>query len=332
MRKLIVKYIKKVGVIYKPLLWLYVNCLDIKKHLHKYIHRQRRCSFGDENINKTFYVIGVSNSTAGLFAVVKSTFCHICYAINKGYIPVVDMQNFNNQLTDGNDMGKNAWELYFKQPGGYNLDDISQSRNIIKSCTLPFPEGVEIGFDTSMDEAFRKEFSPLYKKYVVPTPEVAKYAQQKLDVVIGERKCVLGVLCRGTDYTESKPSGHPIQPTAEQAIIKAKEVMLQNGFEYVFLATEDQRIYNAFDDAFGNKLLFSGQKLYDGMNGKKFLSELSTNNYSEKWHNIVDYFSTIYILSKCDGLLAGLTCGSICAYLMPNAYSYTYFWNLGRYR
>lgn len=332
MKNLVVKYIKKVGVIYKPLLWLYVNLMNIKRLIHKYIHRQRRFSYGNEHPDKTFYVIGVPSTTAGLFAIVKSVFCHICYATKQGFIPVVDMQNIKNQLSDGNDMGKNAWELYFQQPGGYNLDDISRSKNIIKSCSLPYPEGVEIGFDTSMDEAFHTEFSPLYKKYVVPTPEIAKYAQQKLDVVIGARQHVLGVLCRGTDYSENKPSGHPIQPTAEQAIIKAKEVMSQNGFEYVFLATEDQRIYNAFHDAFGNKLLFSGQKLYNGMNGKKFLSELSINNYSEKWHNIVDYFSTIYILSKCDGLLAGLTCGSICAYLMPNAYYYTYFWDLGRYR
>lgn len=332
MNRAIVELIKKIGIVNKPLYWFYIKFLDIKNRINKYRHRQRRCSYGDEYPDKTFYVIGVPSKTAGLFAIVKSVFCHICYAFQQGFTPVVDMQNFNNQLTDGNDMVKNAWELYFQQPGGYGLEDISCSRNIVKSCSLPFPEGVEIGFDTSMDTAFHKKFSPLYKKYVVPTPEVAKYAQQKLDIVIGDRRNVLGVLCRGTDYTESKPSGHPIQPTAEQAITKTKEVMLQKGFEYVFLATEDKRIYNAFFDAFGNKLLFSGQKLYDCMNGKKFLSEISTNDYSEKWHNIVDYYSTIYILSKCDGLLAGLTCGSICAYLMPNAYSYTYFWNLGKYR
>lgn len=327
-----IEQIKKIGVIYKPLLWLYLHCLDVKKRIYNYKHRERRFSFGEENVDETFYVIGVSHDTAGLFAIVKSAFCHICYALQKGYVPVVDMQNFKSQLSDINNTEKNAWELYFKQPGGYSLDSISKSRNIIKSSSLPYPKGVEIGFDTSMDEVFYKNFSPLYKKFIIPTSEVAEYAQQKLEVVIGNRCHVLGVLCRGTDYTDSKPSGHPIQPTAEQAINKAKEVMSQNGFEYVFLATEDKRIYNAFLDAFGNKLLFSGQKLYEGLNGKKFLSELSANSYSEKWHDIVDYYSTIYILSMCEGLLAGLTCGSICAYLMHNTYSYTYFWDLGRYR
>lgn len=328
----VVEQIKKVGIVYKPLYWFYVRYLDIKKRITKYRHRERRCSYGDENPDKTFYVIGMTYTTAGLYAIVKSIFCHIVYANFKGYVPVVDMKNFNSQISDGVDSEKNAWELYFQQPGGFYLQDISRSKKIIKSCSLPYPKGVEIGLDTPMTADFHAEFSSQYKKFIVPTPEVLAYAQQKLESVVGNRKRVLGVLCRGTDYVESKPSGHPIQPTAEQAIAKAKEVMGQYGYDYVFLATEDKRIFNKFHEAFGDKLLFSGQKLYDGLKGKKFLSELAPTDYSEKWHNIVDYFSTIYILSKCDGLLAGLTCGSICAYLMSDGYCYTYFWNLGKYK
>ncbi len=324
--------IKKNQIIYQFIYGLYLLFLDTKKCINNYKHRQRRCSFGSEHPAKTFYVIGVTYTTAGLFAIVKSVFCHICYAYQKGYIPVVDMQNFKSQLSDTNDPGNNAWELYFQQPGGYNLKDISKSKNIIKSSSLPFPDGIEIGFDTPMNDDFHNEFAPLYEKYVVPTLKVDKYAKKKWEEVIGNKNNILGILCRGTDYTESKPSGHPIQPTAEQAVAKAKEVMSQYGFENIFLATEDKYIYNVFLEAFGDKLLFSGQKLYEGINGKKFLSELQVANYFEKWSNTVDYYSTIYILSKCDGLLAGLTCGSICAYMMSKEYRYTHFWDLGRYK
>ena len=331
MRKAVVEYIKKVKVVYKTLWALYVCYLDVKKVVNKYIHRQRRYSYGEEHPDMTFYIVGANHSTAGLFAIVKSVFCHICYAYQQGYIPVVDMQNFRSQLSDNEHKSTNAWDLYFQQPGGYSLEDISSSKNIIKSCSLPYPEGVEIGFDTKLDEAFHKKFSPLYEKYVVPTSAVAAYAEKKKEQVVGNRQNIIGVLCRGTDYTENKPTGHPIQPTAEQAVEKTKEVMAQYGYECVFLATEDKRIYNTFNEAFGDRLLFSGQKLYDGMNGKKFLSEISVTNYSEKWHNTVDYYSTIYILSKCDGLIAGLTCGSICAYMMSKGYRYIHFWDLGRY-
>ena len=325
------EHLKKVQIIYEPIYWLYLRYLAIRKCIKKYTHRQRRCSYGSENPDRTFYVIGVSYPTAGLFAIVKSVFCHICYAYQKGFIPVVDMQNFKSQLSDKNNTNTNAWELYFQQPEGYNLKDISKSKNIIKSSSLPFPEGVQIGFDTPMNNIFHDEYASLYEKCIVPAREVETYANNKREKVIGNKQHVLGVLCRGTDYTESKPSGHPIQPTAEQAVAKAKEVMSQYGYDYIFLATEDKRIYNVFLEAFGDKLLFSGQRLYEGMDGKKFLSEIKVANYSEKWHNTVDYYSTIYILSKCDGLLAGLTCGSICAYMMSREFNYTYFWNLGRY-
>lgn len=326
------EYIKKTQFIYKPLYWLYILYLDVNKRISKYRNRERRCSYGENHPDKTFYIIGFTYTTAGLFAIVKSIFCHICYAVQQGYIPIVDMQHFSSQLSDNEHKESNAWELYFQQPGGYHLEDISRSKNIIKSCSLPFPEGVEIGFDTPMNGNFHKKYAPFYEKYIVPTPEIATYANNKREKVIGNKQHVLGVLCRGTDYTESKPSGHPIQPTAEQAVAKAKEVMSQYGYEYIFLATEDKRIYNVFRDSFGDRLLFSGQKLYEGMKGKKFLSELKVDNYFEKWHNTIDYYSTIHILSKCDGLLAGLTCGSICAYLMSKGYSYTHFWDLGRYQ
>lgn len=326
------EYIKKIQFIYKPLYWLYILYLDVNKRISKYRNRERRCSYGENHLDKTFYIIGFTYTTAGLFAIVKSIFCHICYAVQQGYIPIVDLHNFSSQLSDNEHKESNAWELYFQQPGGYHLEDISRSKNIIKSCLQPFPEGVEIGFDTTLDTAFHQKYAPLYEKYIVPTPEVATYANNKREKVIGNKQHVLGVLCRGTDYTESKPSGHPIQPTAEQAVAKAKEVMSQYGYDYIFLATEDKRIYNVFLEAFGDKLLFSGQRLYEGMDGKKFLSEIKVANYSEKWHNTVDYYSTIYILSKCDGLLAGLTCGSICAYMMSKGYGYTHFWDLGRYQ
>ena len=326
------EYIKKIQFIYKPLYWLYILYLDVNKRISKYRNRERRCSYGENHPDKTFYIIGFTYTTAGLFAIVKSIFCHICYAVQQGYIPIVDLHNFSSQLSDNEHKESNAWELYFQQPGGYHLEDISRSKNIIKSCSQPFPESVEIGFDTTLDTAFHQKYAPLYEKYIVPTPEVATYANNKREKIIGNKQHVLGVLCRGTDYTESKPSGHPIQPTAQQAVAKAKEVMSQYGYDYIFLATEDKRIYNVFLEAFGDKLLFSGQRLYEGMDGKKFLSEIKVANYSEKWHNTVDYYSTIYILSKCDGLLAGLTCGSICAYMMSKGYGYIHFWDLGRYQ
>lgn len=321
---------KRLGKIYEGIHGVYTYYLKCKKQIRQYICRERRCSFGNENPDKTFYIIGVPHTTGGLFAIVKSVFCHICYAVEKGYIPVVDMENFSSQLSDGT-IADNAWESYFEQPCGYSLKDIAKSKNIIRSASLPYPKGVEIGFNTPINQELYNRYHILYSKYIRPCEAVRIYLDKKYDMVTGGRHKILGTLCRGTDYTERRPSGHPIQPSASEAFSKAKQIMEDKEYDTLFLATEDQKIYDYFKEKLGDRLIFSGQKLYSGLNGKQFLSEIPVANYSEKWHNIVDYYATIYILSKCEGLSAGLTCGSLCAYLMSDSYQHVYFWELGQY-
>lgn len=322
--------VKRLGFVYNGVHHIYTFYLSCLKNWKRFKCREKKYSYGDDNPDKTFYVIGVNHTSAGLFAIVKSISCHVIYAIQKGYIPVIDMQNFRSQLNDGVKQS-NAWEAYYKQPCNYGLGDIKHSKNIVVSSSLPYPDGVEIGFDTTLDKNSYDKYHDLFKQYIVPNVAVATYADMKYASVIADKKQVLGVLCRGTDYTENKPVGHSIQPSPQQAIDKVREVMAEQGFEYVFLATEDRKIFDHFKHEFGDKLLFSGQKLYDGMNGKKYLSEIPVSCSAEKWQNIVDYYATIYILSKCDGLVAGLTCGSICSYFMTDGYEYVYFWNLGKY-
>lgn len=322
---------KRLGFIYTAAHKCYELYLESKKSIKAFRLRERKLCYGNENPDKTFYVIGVNYSTSGLYSIVKSVYCHIYYALQKGYIPVVDMQNYKSQLSDGVENG-NAWEAFFYQPCGYSLKDIEKSENIIKSSRLLYPEGVEIGFDTVLDDEWYKKYHGLYHKHVVTNDIVTQYADMKYEKVIGNKKNVLGVLCRGTDYTENKPFDHPIQPSIEQAIGKVKEVVQERGYEYVFLATEDKKYYDRFKQELGDKLLFSGQKLYEGMNGVKYLCDIPVSSFSEKWQNIVDYHATIHILSKCNGLVTGLTCGSICAYLMTEGYDFAYFWNLGKYK
>lgn len=321
---------KHTGFLYDFVHKGYEAYLHTQKALYNYKNRERACSYGNENPDKTFYVIGFNYTTAGLFSIVKSIACHVKYALHNGYIPVVDMQNFHSQMSQGVNEG-NAWEAYFKQPLGYCLEDIENSKNIIQSASLPYPKGIDVGFDSKIDQSLHDEWHNIYKQYLVPNDTVAAYSDAKFKSVIGDKNKVLGVLCRGTDYTQNKPVGHPIQPTPQQAVEKVRQVIEAKGYEYVFLATEDKSIYDVFNAEFGERLLFSGQKLYESLDGAKYLSDLPISSKSEKWKSIVDYYATIHILTKCNGLVAGLTCGSICAYLMADSYDFVYFWDLGRY-
>lgn len=69
---------------------------------HKYFifkGRQRKICLGSKNADKTFYVIGWNDEGGGLFWIVNKVCMHIAYALDHGYIPVVDLKNYITQYT-----------------------------------------------------------------------------------------------------------------------------------------------------------------------------------------------------------------------------------------
>lgn len=77
---------------------LYKIARKVKRLLHEIRIRERRISWGNEYPDKTFYVIRIDFPMAGLFAIVKSFLSHVEYALDKGYIPIIDMKNSKSQF------------------------------------------------------------------------------------------------------------------------------------------------------------------------------------------------------------------------------------------
>ena len=103
----------------------------------KWKWRERTVSYGNENPDKTFFVIRRATCKVGLFSHVMTNMGLVRYAMENNYIPVIDMQSNLNSYLEESQVGKeNAWEFYFEQPCGYTLKDISKSRNVILSDGL----------------------------------------------------------------------------------------------------------------------------------------------------------------------------------------------------
>ena len=64
---------------------------------------------------------------------------------------------------------------------------------------------------------------------------------------------MLGILARGTDYVAARPKGHPIQPEPCQIIAKAEEILEKYSCDGIYLATEDQDIYERLQEAFAKE-------------------------------------------------------------------------------
>ena len=292
--------------------------------------RERKVSWGTENPDETFFVIRRAPCKAGLFSLVMTNMGLVKYALDKGYIPVIDMQSERNTYLNEEQVGKeNAWEFYFEQPCGYSLDDIHRSRKIILSCGIV---GKEIFFPENQMIKNVEEYRMwrnLFQRYFHVKKEILKEAETlKRELFHGER--VLGVLCRGTDYTNTRPKDHPIQPETADVIDKVDEVLQKQNCSYVYLATEDDDIYAVFERYYGAKLKALKTRRYHNT-GKENINDISAKSGESKYQLGRDYLLTILLLADCNCLVAGSAGGTYGALLMGKEYEYRYIFDLGTY-
>lgn len=66
------------------------------------------------------------------------------------------------------------------------------------------------------------EFTRLYSLQIHFTPKVQEYLIEEYKNILKDKGKILGIIARGTDHVQSKSSLHPVQPSIEDIILKAK--------------------------------------------------------------------------------------------------------------
>ena len=172
-----------------------------------------------------------------------------------------------------------------------------------------------------------REICKKYIRYTKPVLDNLAHMEEKYS-----GKKILGVLARGTDYVVCKVHDHPVQPEPEDMISKVKEVMRTEGFDYVYLATEDKRILAKFQDAFGEKLLQPECEYVDfDYNSTKWLSDYSIDRKNDKYLRGLEYLVSILFLSRCKGFVTSMTSGSQAVMYLSEGFDYLYVFDLGLY-
>jgi len=292
--------------------------------------------YGNANRDKKFYVIGRDLAREGLFSIINGTLSHIIFAEKHGCIPVVDMQNYPNIYLREEALHKeNAWEYYLEQPGGFTLEDIKDSRHIHRAHSYRAPcYDYVIRWDL-LEERNRNTFlvfKDYFKRYIRFNDSVKRYFADDYQRVIGNKKDGLGIICRGTDYTVAMPHGVPIQPDTDAIIKKAEEVIKQYHCSYIFLATEDDRIYRELKRYFGDMLVTSQQNRFDPgvLKEGEWLADIKSERKDNNYYVGFEYLSSLNILSKSRYFLGSLNTGTIGAQFMTEGFDYSYIWHLGR--
>ena len=99
---------------------------------------------------------------------------------------------------------------------------------------------------------------------------------------------------------------------------------------YIFLATEDQEIFNDVKRYFGDKLLALDMTRYVTL-GKQNINDMCSERNNDKYLKGREYLLSIWLLSQCNCLVAGNVGGTHGALLMSPGYDYSYVFDLGLY-
>lgn len=268
----------------------------------------------------------------GLLSIILQYLRYIDYAVRRNWIPVVDMQTVSSiyRSDHGNE---NAWEHFFKQPGGYSLADVSHARNIVipaRHLVLKNDYFIDCAYIT--DEKKLSYWQNLAQSYLHFSPQAQAYVSEQYQKVFGQSDTnkILGVYCRGTDYINLRPKNHQIQPQPKDVIRKAQQVMTEREFESIYLVTEDAEIFTMFKDAFGDKLLVQDAQRYTHEGGLIFTNTVLRS--MDPVQSGLEYLANMKLLASLDNFMGGVTGGTAGMMLLrQGSFNYQYFWNLGRY-
>ena len=305
-----------------------------------------RKSFGVDNPDKKFLVLGNTFSRKnGLLAIVFSVVENILYCLEKNIILVVDLKNNDNQYLDDLDVGvENSWEYFFRQPFGYNLEDIKSSKNVIyltkasKSCPFSCMNKFRYFSIGSFDKknTLFCEYKIAFNKYIRFNDFTENFINTEYERIFEGKERVLGVLARGTDYLLNKPKYHRIQPEPDVILEKSKQIMQDQNCSYIYLATEDDNMYQLFRDCFGEKLLVNSQKRVNlnnvQLDANQLLNTVNFGRERDKYNLGLEYLSSLYNLSRCQCFVGGVTAGTAGVFAMTKGFEYHYLFDLGCYK
>ena len=309
----------------------------------RYIFADRVKLHKNQPESKTKYLILQAAEHTGLMTHMLAALGWIQYALENGYILIIDTSGENNLYQSGK---SNTWEMFYEQPMFSKSVDDKVVREIISnenyaiahnktrynltyvrmvprwitkvfSPTIPFSEAN----DFIKKPAEQVKWEKLYSEYIHLQPEIEQYVLDDYNRVLLNRGKVLGVLVRGAGYRKEKPYMHFIQPEMEDLIAKIDEFQKVYQWDYIYLATEEEQYETLLKEQYPDKILTNKRSYQE--------NEQAIPGFTAG----LEYLSSMYILSKCNMLIAGLCGGSQAAVLMnQHQYEHVYLFDIGKYQ
>ena len=274
-------------------------------------------SYGEENPDKKLILIKSHIGHEGIAGVLR-------YVLNKLEVikktgqelyPVVDLGIYGevNQFANGD--GRNVWDMYFEPVSEFSVEDVYNSKNVLLAY-----DGMKTKNPYLYEQDILADYPGLIKKYLHIKPDVIDFCEKQAAKVVPQGvKNYIGVVGRGSDYNmqlSGKLANYLMRPLSGEEILEKTSALFQKGgYDGIFLATEDDKVFDIFMRSdLKDRIFYVEQERinYDPTDtSKRFLADIykeekNRDGYAEN----LRYISIIYILSRSAALLSTTLCGA----------------------
>lgn len=267
-------------------------------------------NFGGKNRDKVILLIDMEfGKGCGLAYIVRTVCTFACMAFERGWVPVVNLIG-NNMYIDSSQT--NMWEQYFLPLSDIPVEDALDSQNVISVKNNHLDYKV-----IQINPYFRKIWGiPKKHPQVIFNKDIVGYFNTFIPKELCEKKYrVLGAFIRGTDATAVSASKEEI----DFIVSECQNIMVEKGFDKLFLATEDAVYFEIFKKVFQDKLIYIEQKRVAASEKRwKPVGELLDIKVGEKKNFGAKYLLITNCLAQCQAFVYNIPSGG---YYLTNMWS-----------
>lgn len=298
-----------------------------------------------ELFKKTFKIIEVNKTydfEKSTFAILRRTDCSQCglfsyYSVHfgciltylsKGYIPIIDVNSFENIFNnfEYKPNNTNPWETLFNQPFGYTLDEVKKNAKKIENIPCVWTNMAPSEGHVYSSELTLNFYRKMTKKYMPLKKEIIKEVNTTWIKLFNNSNNILGVIGRGTDFINLKPGGHSIPPSTEQMIEDVNKMNKKYNYDWIYLATEDDNIREKFINNFKDKIKMIQNKNISYTGG--YIGD-NKNLHGIKFQKL--YLKSMIMASKCIDIVSARCSGSMGAFIFAKGFRNTIVYFLGQF-
>ncbi len=262
---------------------------------------------GDLYPGQVVYKIDAAGDGRGFFAEFKVLLSHLSFADRYGFIPCVRYEK--NYLYYDPMMGDevNPFEYYFEPIGGDI--DASKASNLVHGIPLYVHYVDHLDDETTDNYHITKNMEQrmvsMIKKYIRIKPSLEnEFEEDYRRYCQPDRGRVLGVHYRGTDFLMNYKR-HPLNVALDQLVDEISSCMNKNYYNSIFLATDDLNAYNTLKNKFGDILVSFPDTMRTG--GKTSVAFSNSERQMHHYKLGKEVLRDMYSLSRCDGLICGIS-------------------------